>query len=279
MILDVPISGIVVTLNDSRHLRDCLTAMAFCAERIVIDLGSTDDSVKIAQECHAIVVPHKHVPRVELLRAEAVQLVQHDWILFMDPDEVLADGIEPLLRRTLAQHALAAQIFVPFQYYFLGKPLRGTVWNTQSNGRPILFHRHRVELSTSVHRGMLLRDGYQYIRAGGGQPLLYTKHYWIDSIEQLYLKHARYLEAEGESRYMAGERFSYIRMLRCSLSEFKRSLIDHRGYHGLNEVFLCVFIAWYVMKSHLSLRRYQKNVGIHKGMTKQDPVMRFPIER
>ncbi|TAN36484.1 MAG: glycosyltransferase [Verrucomicrobia bacterium] len=262
-----PISGLVVTYNDSRHLRDCLQAMRFCQELIVVDLGSTDDCVAIATACGASVVPHTHVPTAALVRAEAVALARHDWILFMDPDEVLAAGIEGELRRAMYENPAVGQICVPFQYCFMGKPLRGTIWDSKTNGRPILFHKGRVTLSAMIHHDVILKDGFGAVRVALQRPEYHTTHYWIDSYAQLLEKHRRYLQTEGESRYQRGARFSYIRMYGASLRALKSSLIDFRGYHNIRELFLSFFYAWYTLMAHLSLKRYQEmceQTQVHK---------------
>jgi len=41
-------TGVVVTINENRRLEQCLESLRFCSQLVVIDLGSTDDSVRIA---------------------------------------------------------------------------------------------------------------------------------------------------------------------------------------------------------------------------------------
>ena len=48
--LDMPVlSAIIITKNQAINIAECLDSVAFCDERIVVDSGSDDDTVKIAE--------------------------------------------------------------------------------------------------------------------------------------------------------------------------------------------------------------------------------------
>ena len=52
------LSAIVITRNEAGNIAECLDTIAFCDERIVIDCGSTDDTVAIARAKGATVAYH-----------------------------------------------------------------------------------------------------------------------------------------------------------------------------------------------------------------------------
>ena len=52
------LSAIVITRNEARNIGACLDSLAFCDERIVVDCGSEDDTVRIARERGARVEHH-----------------------------------------------------------------------------------------------------------------------------------------------------------------------------------------------------------------------------
>lgn len=252
-------TGIVVTYNEERRLRDCLNSMAFCERLIVIDLGSTDGSVQIARQCGAEVVFRGWVPVVEQVWPDFASLSRNAWIVRCDPDEVFPAPLVDDLANTILKFPSLGMVRLPHQYYFRGKPLRTTIWGGTKYISKV-FHKDRIELSPYVHRGIRCKTGYQdeLIEETGNNSI---RHYWADNFGQLFEKHWRYIKREGEARYQQGERFSWPGWARGTIGALKYNLIDYDGLHGdLLEVFLSAFYAWYVSMSLLSLCRYQRRL-------------------
>jgi glycosyltransferase involved in cell wall biosynthesis len=87
----LPISAVIITRDAERHLAAVLAACDFCAERLILDSGSTDGTEAIAREAGA------RFERQDFLgygpqKRRAVELARHDWILSLDADEVLDDA-------------------------------------------------------------------------------------------------------------------------------------------------------------------------------------------
>ena len=84
----VSISAVVITRNAAARLADVLAAVDCCAERLVLDSGSTDDTLAIARAAGARVAEQPFLGYGPQKR-RAVELATHDWILSVDADEVL----------------------------------------------------------------------------------------------------------------------------------------------------------------------------------------------
>lgn len=261
----VRITGLVVTYNEERRLHACLNCLAFCEQLIVVDLGSTDQSVSIAREHGAEVISHRRVPFAEELWPEVVPLARNDWIIRIDPDEVYPPLLVEDLVNAIVDDERAGMIIVPYQYYFGEVPLHTTHWGgTKYYGW--IVHRGRVVLKPLVHTRPECKPGYVQVRierkAGN-----VVQHYWVDGWSQLIEKHTRYIRLEGESRYATGARFSWRTWVRGTLGALKRSLVDDRGlFGGLLGIALSFFYAWYVSMSLLSLRRYQRRKKSESGV-------------
>jgi hypothetical protein len=101
----VPISAVVITRNAAGRLPDVLEAVAFCGERLVLDSGSTDDTVAVAEAAGAR-VEHQPFLGYGPQKRRAVELAAHDWILSVDADEVLdADARAAVLAADLSDPA------------------------------------------------------------------------------------------------------------------------------------------------------------------------------
>lgn len=253
-------TGVVVTYNEERHLADCLSRLNFCSELIVIDLGSSDRCVQIAQEHQAQVIHHERVRIVEYLHQKALDMAQNDWVILVDPDEVFPLGVAEELRAMIASEPRLAAIKIRDQYCFQGKPIKTTRWGYEQI-KTFVFHRKRVELNTDVHRNQRFLPGYVVKTLDESGNRFFVTHYWIDSYEQLFEKHRRYIEHEGEARYSAGMRFSWAKMSGDVLKNLVKNLIQYKGIlGGFHGNFLSYFYGWYILMSWLSLRKYQKNL-------------------
>src|SRR5437870_5217882 len=97
----LPLSAMVVCFNEDRRLADCLKSLSVCDEIIVCDLGSTDCSYAIATELATKVMRADLVPIGEVIVPSLVGLAHHDWILRLDPDEVMDPELGSLIRQAL----------------------------------------------------------------------------------------------------------------------------------------------------------------------------------
>jgi glycosyltransferase involved in cell wall biosynthesis len=93
----VPISAVVITRNAAARLAEVLAAVDCCAERLVLDSGSTDDTLAIARAAGARVAEQPFLGYGPQKR-RAVELATHDWILSVDADEVLDPEAQAAIR-------------------------------------------------------------------------------------------------------------------------------------------------------------------------------------
>ena len=121
----LPVSVIVPTRNEARHLERCLEAARRCTEIYVVDSQSTDATVEIARRFDAKVVQFYYQGGWPKKRQWALDTLpfENDWILLLDADEILtpaiADEIEQAVRDSTFQGYR-----ICLRLNFLGKELR-----------------------------------------------------------------------------------------------------------------------------------------------------------
>ncbi|HLS51504.1 MAG TPA: glycosyltransferase family 2 protein [Burkholderiaceae bacterium] len=101
------LSVIIITKNEAAHIAACIDSVAFADEIVVVDSGSTDDTVKIAQDKGAHVVVTDDWPGFGPQKNRALNLASKEWVLSIDADErvtpQLALEIQGVLQKPTAQ--------------------------------------------------------------------------------------------------------------------------------------------------------------------------------
>jgi glycosyltransferase involved in cell wall biosynthesis len=84
----VPVSVVVLTRDEEVNIRRCLASVAWADQVVVVDSGSTDDTVPIAGSLGAEVVVQPWLG-FSGQREFALRLpgLRHDWVYFVDADE------------------------------------------------------------------------------------------------------------------------------------------------------------------------------------------------
>lgn len=88
----------MVVRNEAERIEACLASVAgFVDEMVVLDTGSSDATVPIAERCGAVVHQLPWPGDFAPARNHALRLVRGDWVLVLDADELLtAEAQEPL---------------------------------------------------------------------------------------------------------------------------------------------------------------------------------------
>jgi (heptosyl)LPS beta-1,4-glucosyltransferase len=123
----LPISGVVIALNEADRIGRCLASMRdLCSELLVVDAGSDDDTVAVARGLGAR-VEHQDWLGFAAQKNHAISLATQPWLLLLDADEWLAEGTDAQVRVLFASGAVeGADVWrLRRVNWFLGRRLRG----------------------------------------------------------------------------------------------------------------------------------------------------------
>jgi glycosyltransferase involved in cell wall biosynthesis len=82
------LSVVILTRDEEANIRRCLTSVAWADQTVVVDSGSTDNTVPIARSLGAEVVEQPWLGYSEQREfAIRLPLIRHDWVYFVDADE------------------------------------------------------------------------------------------------------------------------------------------------------------------------------------------------
>lgn len=224
-----PISVLIPAKNEAANLADCIASAAFCSEVVVVDSGSSDGSVAIAEAAGARVVQfawNKQLPRKKNWALANISW-RNEWVFILDADEritpELAHEISAIAREagtTAGPHGF----FVNRRFWFLDGWLKHCGYYPSWNLR---FFRHKlgryeqdpgsVDPSSGdneVHEHVVLQGEARYL---AGE----MEHYAFPDIYCWLEKHNRYSNWEAR-RQSENTRSETLAALEPSLARKRR---------------------------------------------------------
>jgi len=122
------LSVAIVTLNEAANLPRTLASVRFAREIVIVDSGSTDATVEIAENAGARIIqePWKGFARQ---KNAAIAHTTGDWVLSLDADEEVSPALAQEIEVLLAGSPAFSAYRMPRLNHFLGRPLRhGGYW-------------------------------------------------------------------------------------------------------------------------------------------------------
>lgn len=164
------ISACMIVKNEEKNLERCLASVKPLVDEIVIiDTGSTDGSMAIAERFGAVIFQEPWQDDFSLHRNQSIAVASHDFVLIVDADEELVCRDPKSFRQELAELSL------PFSGLAVDMHdvRQGAVMNRTLTSR--VFRRDRIRYEGIVHNKPVVSEGQ--VRVTGN---LILRHYGYD---------------------------------------------------------------------------------------------------
>jgi len=139
-----PLSACIICCDEEDNIRDCLESVRWADEIVVVDSGSSDNTIAIAAEFTDRVIFHKWPGYIEQ-KNYALDQASHDWVLCIDADERVSAELKDEIRRELTRISRgendAVGYTMPRRTFYLGRWIRHGGWYPDRKLR--LFDRRR----------------------------------------------------------------------------------------------------------------------------------------
>jgi len=190
----------IVTLNEEEMISGCLDSISWAPECLVVDSGSHDNTVFLAQKGGAKVLHKPWIGYADQKNFAMDQLCK-EWILILDADErvttELADEIRELIRNWRKGHPEG--FLIPFRQHVLNRRLHYGGWGKEY----FILRLFRRGLGRYKSQGVHERLDFQGTLGKLRSPIV---HYPYRTISQMIQKQYRYASLEASELLKQGHR-------------------------------------------------------------------------
>jgi glycosyltransferase involved in cell wall biosynthesis len=222
------LSAILITRNEAANIGDCLDTLAFCDERIVVDCGSSDDTVAIARGKGARVETHEFRgfgPQKNV----ALSLATGDWVLSIDADERVTPELAQAIKAAMAEGS-ADGYELPRISSFCGRPMGHSGWFPDYVLR--LFRRGKARFDDALVHERVICDGTVKRL---DKPLI---HHPVLKLEDALSRMDRYSTAGAATLIASGRRVSFFTGIAHGAFAFFKTYLLRLGFLDGAEGFL-----------------------------------------
>ncbi|NQT94960.1 MAG: glycosyltransferase family 2 protein, partial [Candidatus Omnitrophica bacterium] len=179
---------LLLAKNEESRIRGCLDSVKWADEIVVVDGCSADKTVDICKEYNAKIVRHKFEGGFDIDCNLGIDNSSGDWILKLDADEVVTDGMRKDVERILEDDQGYSAFKFRRKNFFLGHFMRYGGWYHYSLH---LLKRGKARYKGHVHETLIV-DGKIGIIEGE------VEHYPFSSISEFINRHNKYSNIEAQ---------------------------------------------------------------------------------
>lgn len=259
----VLISAVINVHNEAENLEKCLkTLVNFADEIIVVDMQSTDDSVKIAQKYNAKIYPYRYLKVVEPARNFALSKATGKWIILLDPDEYLIKSLKQELINITKRNDVD-YVKIPRYNIIFGKWIRHCRCWPDYLIR--FFKKGHVDWQKEIHS--------QPVTKGNGINLLDSEYLAIrhnnyPTVTGFITRTLRYSGIQADELKEAAYKTKTSDFILKPIQEFNSRFFAAEGYKdGIHGLIFCLLQAFAV--GLVYIRLWEKQGGNEKILAKE----------
>jgi glycosyltransferase involved in cell wall biosynthesis len=216
------LSVIIISFNEAANIEACLDSVAFADEIVLVDSGSTDATLALAQKKGAAVHVFADWPGFGPQKNRALALARHEWVLSIDADERVSEALALQIQRAIRSDTEAAYE-TPRLTQFCGQWIHHCGWSPDYVLR--LFRREGARFTDDLVHERVMVESARLLKLTA--PIL---HYSYPTPSHYWQKLEKYSMAWAVQRFQQGQTTTMFRAGVASGVAFARSYILRLGF-------------------------------------------------
>ncbi len=178
------ISVTILTKNSSLYMNECLSALLKFDEIIILDNGSTDDTIEIARSYKNVKVYEHEFIGFGPLKNLAISYTSNDWVFSVDSDEIISNDLVIEIQKLILDKNCIYSI--SRDNYYNGKLIQACGWQNDFVHR--LFNKTVTQFNDKlVHESLIINNNIKMTKLVNNM-----KHYTFNSAIELVDKMQKY---------------------------------------------------------------------------------------
>ncbi len=245
------LSALIITYNEIGYIEKCIAAISFADEIIVVDSYSTDGTFEYLKRHPKVNVIQRSFLNFTDQKSFALQQASHDWVLFVDADEVVSSSLKAEIQQTINSKNACEAYWFYRKFMYQHSPLHFSGWQTDKNHR--LFRKSKAAFTQDkiVHETLKVNG-----RSGKFTEKLI--HFCYKDYSDYKAKMLQYGKLRAQEELLKGCRFSYTKLILKPAWKFLYNYIVRLGFLDLKKgVNVCYLNALSVYTRYKELKRLE----------------------
>jgi glycosyltransferase involved in cell wall biosynthesis len=259
--MKIPISVFIITKNEETHIEKTLQSVKNFDEIIIVDSGSTDNTLKIAQQ-YNVKIYHQSWPGYAKQKQYAMRLCRHEWVLNLDGDEEITPELASKFTEILQQNKADSVRFWRNDILIGQSPSRLT--KHPNNHR--LYKKSKAFFNENrlAHESATVNGKEIFIN-------LAFNHYGYDSVEKVTRKNNLYSSLKAQEKFIHKKKHSILKLLCIFPLMFLKKYLVHRYiFSGRRGFVFSIMDAYYAFLKEAKLYEQYELVRLQQKEKNND---------
>lgn len=239
------LSVTIVTLNEAFNLPDCLESVKWADEIVVVDSGSTDETIEIAKKYTDKVFYHPW-SNYAAQKNWAIDQTSHPWTLSLDADERVTPPLCEEIQELLSKTPSCSGYRIARKNHFLGRWIRYGGWYPDYTIR--LFEKGQGRFpDRAVHESLSVTGSCGHLE----NPIT---HYTYRTLRDYHERAGRYAALGARQMKKGGRSFYLFDLLSHPIWNFLKMYFFRQGFRdGLHGLLLALLYSYYTFLKYALL--------------------------
>lgn len=240
------ISATIITFNEERNIARAIESLRCCDEIVVVDSGSVDRTVELAEK-HGARVVEEPWRGYAAQKNFAIEQATHDWILSLDADESLSEDLDGEILQLKKAGPAADAYTMPRLAQYLGRWILHSGWYPDRKVR--LFRRGTAKwFGEFVHESVHVQGRVGHLKGN-------LLHFTCSSLSEHLKTMDAYTTLAAQQMVSQGRVVGLPRILFDPLWTFVETYLLKRGFlDGFEGVAIAYMAALYNFMKYAKAR-------------------------